>query len=163
MENVETSISNISHTPVNEVLLAAWLRLSTSINNSRLVSDMSFNESLVCNILYHNHLEQNSPLTATDLCSRTKMLKSQMNRTLNQLENKGMIVRERSTNDKRQVYVFFNMEQAGKYKQQHQKILVLLDKIINELGMDQTKETIQIFERISDIADLLISGKGENT
>ena len=36
---------------INEELLTAWLKISTSVNNSRLVSKMSFNESLVCNIL----------------------------------------------------------------------------------------------------------------
>ena len=70
---------------LNENLLNAWLRLSTSINNPRIVSEMTYNESLVCNILY-NHSE--SEITATDLCNATKMLKSQMNRTLNQLEKK---------------------------------------------------------------------------
>lgn len=48
----------------SESLLNAWLRLSTSVINPRLVSEISYNESLVCNILYNNYC--NSPEKKTD-------------------------------------------------------------------------------------------------
>lgn len=73
---------------LHESLLNSWLRLSTSINNARLVSEMTYNESLICNILYNQSKTVNKYLTATDLCRMTNMLKSQMNRTLTQLEKK---------------------------------------------------------------------------
>ena len=37
--------------PLNEELLSAWLRLSSAIDNQRLVKGLSFNEALVCNLL----------------------------------------------------------------------------------------------------------------
>ena len=90
---------------LNEVLLGAWLRISTVINNSRLVSEMSYNESLICNILYRNATEHpEHTMTATDLCAETRILKSQMNRILTQLEEKKLITRERSSEDKRKIY-----------------------------------------------------------
>lgn len=139
---------------LNEILLAAWLRISTSINNSRLVSEMSYNESLICNILYQNHLNGNqTPITATDLCQSTKMLKSQMNRTLNQLEAKNMITRVRSEQDKRQVYISLNLEQAESYEKQHQQILSILDRVIGELGREKAIEAAHLFNDISNIAD----------
>ena len=90
--------------PDNEALLKTWLRLSTSIINNRLVSEMSYNESLVCSILYPN-TKMGMYMTATELCHFTKMLKSQMNRTLNILEEKKLILRRRSDTDKRQVMI----------------------------------------------------------
>ena len=107
--------------PDNEALLKTWLRLSTSIINNRLVSEMSYNESLVCSILY-SHTKLGISMTATELCHFTKMLKSQMNRTLNLLEEKKLILRQRSDTDKRQVMILFNMEHAQAYENQHQKI-----------------------------------------
>ena len=56
-------------------------------------------------------------------------MKSQMNRTLNQLEEKDMISRERSTLDKRQVYVTMNMEQCHIYETQHKQILNILETL----------------------------------
>lgn len=141
---------------INENLLTAWLRLSTSINNPRIVSELTYNESLICNILY-NQLQTNSnaKLTATDLCNSTKMLKSQMNRTLNALEEKNLISKERSATDKRHIYISMNLEQANLYKKQHAQILELIDIIINNLGTDNALKAIEVFNSISDIADNL--------
>lgn len=139
---------------MSEDLLNIWLRISTSVINSRLVSDLSYNESLVCNILYH--AQKNEPeqlLTATDLCNATKMLKSQMNRTLNQLEEKKLITRIRSSSDKRQVFVEFNLDTADIYLEQHQKILALVDNIIEHFGPEKIDVTLQVLTSICDVAD----------
>lgn len=139
---------------INENLLNTWLRLSTSVVNSRLVSNLSYNESLVCNILYHaQKKEPDQLLTATDLCNATKMLKSQMNRTLNQLEEKKLITRIRSSSDKRQVFVKFNLDTADIYLEQHQKILDLVDTIIEHFGPEKIEETLQVLTSICDVAD----------
>ena len=143
---------------LNESLLGAWLRLSISINNSRVVSEISYNESLICNILYRNateHPEEN--LTATDLCKETRILKSQMNRILTQLEAKNLITRERSSEDKRKIFVHLTSEQSNAYLRQHAQILELLDTIIDKLGEEQTKGVIRALNGISDIANEVIN------
>jgi len=145
-------------TNISEELLSAWLRISTSINNSRVVAELSFNETLVCNVLYRRTVEQKGTRpTATELCSETKILKSQMNRTLNLLEAKRMITRERSDTDRRQVLISLNLENLAPYETQHQRILQLLDHIIAELGTDSIADIINIFNRVSDVADQVLS------
>jgi DNA-binding MarR family transcriptional regulator len=142
---------------LNEVLLGAWLKISTAINNSRLVSEMSYNESLICNILYRNATENPDVLlTATDLCTETKILKSQMNRILTQLEEKNLITRERSTQDRRKVYVCLTNEQSNAYLKQHEQIIKLLDDIIAKLGEEKTLEIIEVLNGISDVAGEII-------
>lgn len=142
---------------LNEVLLGAWLKISTAINNSRLVSEMSYNESLICNILYRNATEYpDQKLIATDLCAETKILKSQMNRILTQLEEKNLITRERSLEDKRKIYVCLTSEQSNAYLKQHAQILKLLDDIIEKLGEEQTKEIICTLNGISNVAGEII-------
>lgn len=139
---------------LNEKLLNTWLQLSTCINNERVVSDLSFNESLICNVLYRYQMQTpDQKLTATDLCQTTKMLKSQMNRTLNSLEKKGLIARERSTQDKRQVFVTLKANQVTVYENQHYKILELVDTIIEQLGVENTKQTIHLLSQITNIAN----------
>lgn len=142
---------------LNEVLLGAWLKISTAINNSRLVSEMSYNESLICNILYRNATEHPDVLlTATDLCTETKILKSQMNRILTQLEEKNLITRERSAQDRRKVYVRLTTEQSNAYLKQHDQIITLLDDIIAKLGEEKTLEIIEVLNGISDVAGEVI-------
>lgn len=141
-------------TMLNEQLLDAWLSLSTTIINDRVVSEMPYNESLICNLLYRNQLHSpEKRLTATDLCNETKMLKSQMNRTLNSMEQKGIVSRERSDQDKRQVFVTFHYDRAAAYQKQHEKILQMADAIIAKLGVEKTLEIIGLFETISDTAN----------
>lgn len=141
---------------LNEALLEAWLRVSTSVNNSRLVSELSFNESLICNLLYKNMQEHSAQqLTATDLCAETKMQKSLMNRTLNQLEAKGMITKERSAKDKRRIHIYLNLEQIRNYELQHEKILSLINDIILELGEEQTLTAITTLNSIAQAANKL--------
>ena len=83
-----------------------------------------------------------------------------MNRTLNNLESKGMIRRERSSSDKRVVYIQLNPEALKDYQKQHEQIIALLSQIIANLGPEETQCAIHLFDKISDIADHLLQ-KGE--
>jgi len=142
---------------LNEELLDAWVRVSMTVNSERVVSEMSYNESVVCNYLYRNERENpGKKITATDLCNFTKILKSQMNRTLNHLEEKNIITRERSSTDKRQVYVKLNMSKADLYIKQHEKILKLVDAFIEKFGKEKAIEIIEMFNGISDLAEEVI-------
>lgn len=142
---------------LNETLLASWVRLSTSVINNRLVPDLSYNESVVCHYLYRNLIFKNKEnLTASMLCEKTHILKSQMNRILNRLEEKQMITRKRSTTDKRKVYITFNLEQAKEYKKQHEKIITMLNNIIERIGREAAEDAIRIFDTVSNVADELI-------
>lgn len=141
----------------SESLLNAWLRLSTSVINPRLVSELSYNESLICNILYNHYCEDPTrQMTATDLCHETRILKSQMNRTLNLLEKKQIVRRERSQNDKRQVFISLDWEHAQVYKTQHERILKLVDAIISEFGDEQATHAIGVIQALADAADRAI-------
>lgn len=140
----------------NEALLGAWLRLSTSINNNRLVPDLPYNESLICNVLHRNELTHSGRLlTATELCAETKILKSQMNRILEQMEEKHLIFRERSPEDKRKIYIRLNSDSNSSYYQQHDKILAIMDSVIEKLGPEKSEYAVKLFHDISDVANEL--------
>ena len=85
------------------------------------------------------------------------MLKSQMNRTLNSMEKKGLIFRTRSAQDRRQVYITFNMEQAGVYEKEHARILGCVEELMDRVGRQRAGEIIQLFTLISDMADEVIA------
>ena len=65
---------------LQEELLDGWLQMSTVICNERLVSAMTYNESMVCGVLHRNRQKR---VTATDLCAKLRILKPQMNAILN--------------------------------------------------------------------------------
>ena len=142
---------------INEKILGAWLKLSTAICNERVVSELPYNESLICGILHRNAKEHpDAKITATDLCEKTNIQKSQMNRILNALEEKGLIFRKRSDKDKRQVYVTMNMENAEVYERQHKNILRVVDEIVEKVGKEKADEIVQLFTLISNKAKEVI-------
>ena len=141
----------------NEGLLRAWLKLSTSVVNDRVVSDLSYNEALICNILFREKMTNpEGHLTATDLCEETRMLKSQMNRTLCRMESRGLICRQRSTEDKRKILVFMNPDHMSLYHDLHRKVLLLVDGIVEEIGEAKAKLITELMEEISVAADRLL-------
>ena len=135
---------------INEKVLSAWLKLSTTICNERLSSELPYNESLICRILHRNAVENpEKQITATELCEQTNIQKSQMNRTLNSMEEKGLISRIRSKKDKRQVFVTINMENAEVYENQHRKVLDIVDTVLEKVGKEKAEEIVQLFTLIS--------------
>ena len=150
------------HGELTERLLDSWLNLSMDLWNERFVSDLSYNESLVCHLLYkqrRNHPE--APyMTLMQLSHETGILKSQMNKTLTALEENGFILRERSTEDKRIVYITLKEENLTKYHSQHAHILEVVDTVIDGLG-DRAEDAIEIFDTIgAKISELTEKNSG---
>ncbi len=148
---------------LNEELLAAWLSLSSTIRNDRLVSTMSFNEIHVCNQLYRAQMEGDALLTATDLCQKTGLLKSQMNKVISALEKKEMIIRNRSTEDKRRIFIRLNTSKISVYKEEHDRILKFVDSLIGSLGEEDTKETVRLLNAIANNAKHILEKMNNET
>lgn len=134
---------------LNEQLLDAWIHLTTAINNERIVSEMPLNEALICRILYK---KQKSEITATDLCAWTKMQKSQMNRTLMNMEKKNWIQRQRSKKDRRQILIALNEEKMRAYQEQHEHVLNIVSKLVERIGRENAEKTVELFNLIEQIA-----------
>ena len=128
-----------STTNAGERLLSAWLTLSSTLWNERVVTGMTFNEAFVCNLLSHQAAEApEQPLTATDLCERTRLLKSQMNKVLSEMEKKGYIRRLRSEQDKRQIFLSLTDEGKQAYAKEHAGITAILTALVDDLGEEKT-------------------------
>ena len=134
---------------IYENLLDTWLRMTFVISNRRIVKELSFNEAVVCRLL--NEARQNHiNMTATDLCNRTKILKSLMNLTLNNLEKKEIIKRVRSKKDKRQYYLELNEEHIDVYKKVHKRIIDLIKEATKELNDTEIQIVINVLGKITN-------------
>lgn len=132
-----------------ERLLDSYLRLSTAISNERVVSELPYNEALICNLLYRNAPKA---MTATELCEHTRIRKSQMARTLNEMEEKGLILRARSTSDRRHVLVELNREQAAAFFRQHSQTLEIADAIARRLTPEKVHALTVLLNEAADAA-----------
>ena len=130
---------------LNEELLTVWLRLTSIIDNQRLVSGLPFNEAVVCNLLAKAQQE--------DLCAHTRILKSQMNAILVSLERKGVIARQRSRQDRRQVELRLLPEGLDSYRAAHGRVLSMVDRLIDEMGEDSVRTLLPLLRQAADIFD----------
>ena len=139
---------------LQEELLDGWLQMSTVICNERLVSAMTYNESMVCGVLHRNRQKR---VTATDLCAKLRILKPQMNAILNGLQNRGMLERIRSEADRRQVYLQLTKEGCACYERAHQELLALPQGLIEQLGEEKMRQLAglmhEVAEKFPDISE----------
>ena len=131
-------------------LLDAWLSLTSTLWNTRLVSSMTFNEAHVLGLLLrHGNAE---PMTATALIARTHLLKSQMNKVLTTLEGKGFITRARAQSDRRLVLIRLTPEGESAYRNEHADIEALLSSLIARIGEAQA---LTLAAEINGLTDAL--------
>ncbi len=138
-------------TLMGEQLIKAWLNLSSTVWNRRVVSSMTFNEVFVCSLLKRQmDTDPSTRLTATDLCEKTGLYKSQMNKVLNTLEENSLIRRVRSQKDKRFVYIELSDEGINQYLEEHEKIMSVMDRLIDAVGKDVVNETTTSVNIVAD-------------
>lgn len=135
-------------------LLDAWLRLSSTLWNTRLVKSLTYNETHVMGILFRH--AQEDPMTATDLIRHTRLLKSQMNKLLTTLEDRGFITRCRSEIDKRLIYIHLTHEGRTAYLAEHKGVEAILSALIGRLGTERALCVAKELEEVSSILDELI-------
>lgn len=140
---------------LNEELLSVWLQLGNVIDNQRLVSTLPFNEAVVCGLLYRSQ-QIGTPMTASDLCSETRILKSQMHASLHSLEKKGFLQRRRSQADLRQVQLQLLPEGIQVYLDSHRQTLALVDRLIDCVGSDSIQVLIPLLRQVVEKFDSLL-------
>lgn len=140
---------------LNEKLLSTWLRLGAVIDNQRLVSQLPFNEAMVCGLLLRAQ-EEGRSLTASDLCAQTRILKSQMNAILQSLEKKGFLRRQRSQSDLRRVELSLLPDGVTCYRESHRQTLALVDRLIAAVGQDTIETLIPLLLQVADNFDQIL-------
>lgn len=140
-----------------EALLGAWLSLTSTLWNTRLVSSMTFNEAHVLGILLHSARDA-APPTATDLIARTHLLKSQMNKVLTSLERRGYITRARAESDRRLVRIRLTPQGEAAYRSEHARIEALLLRLVGRVGAQRARSVAAEIDGITaHLSDILSS------
>lgn len=138
------------NTAASEALVQAWLALSSTVWNRRLVSGMRFNEAYICGLLSHQPASANC--TAAQLCRITGLLRSQMNQLLGGMEHSGYILRERSQTDRRKFFIRLTEKGRTAYAREHEGILSMVNLLTERIG---TRETEALAAQISAVSGVL--------
>ena len=136
-------------------LLDSWLNLTSTLWNTRLVSSLTYNEAHVMGLLLR-HSTPESPMTATDLIRRTRLLKSQMNKILTALESRGFITRTRAEMDKRMFFILLTQEGVDAYLEEHKSVDAILNQLVNKIGPERALYIARELGEITEILDGIV-------
>ncbi|MDD6662831.1 MAG: MarR family transcriptional regulator [Bulleidia sp.] len=134
-------------TKTDENVLNAWVKMLMAVNSEKRISGMTFNEAVICHLLYRN---PEHALTAAQLCRFTNMQKSLMNRTLTCMEEKHLIERTKSDTDRRKILITLNMDDS--FSSMHEDVLGFVGNILAQLNPTEVQEAVHIFNRVAEIA-----------
>ena len=134
-------------TKTDENVLDAWVRMLMAVNSEKRICGMTFNEAVICHLLYCN---PEHAMTASQLCQHTNMQKSLMNRTLTCMEEKHLIERTKSDTDRRKILITLNMDDS--FSSMHEDVLGFVDNILAQLNPTEVQEAVHIFNRVAEIA-----------
>ncbi len=141
----------MDQTKLQEELLYAWMQMSVCIRGNRILSALSFNEMMLCGMMHRRQSAGLSPLTATELGERMKLLKSQINHLLTGMEKNGVISRIRSTEDKRVIHVYLTDTGRELYEQEHARVMEIMSLIQRDLGNDDTRRLTELIVRATEL------------
>lgn len=132
-------------------LLVAWVRLSAMLKNHRITKGLMYNEAAVMLEAYLRYLDGGDGLISVkELLEKTRMLKSQLNRTVNSLEKKGLITKVHCEYDKRMLYIRCVEEKLDVFLSVHEQSLVLANRVVSIIGEDDTAAFIRIVNKLSN-------------
>ncbi len=138
---------------LEEELLSAWMKMALNIRGDRIVNGLSFNEIVVCSILYRSKEAGVDMMTATDLVHQTRFLKSQLNKVLNLMEEKELIERSRGKEDKRKVYIKLREEKLSVYLNEHEKVMEIVRAVCMGLGEEKARMLAGLLEETVGIVE----------
>lgn len=136
---------------LSEELLSTWLRLGSVINNQRLVSGLSFNEAQVCGLL----TQPGGCRTASELCARTRILKSQMNAILLSLEKRGLITRQQDPADRRRIEIRLSPAGISQYQEVHRPVLDMAGRLVGSMGEEKVRQLLPLLRQAADTFERL--------
>lgn len=150
-EQFKTGTNHISE-ELMEDLLGAWMAMSIGIKGNRILKALSFNEMVICRLLYRAG-QEGREITATDLCHETRLLKSQVNKVLSDLEEKGLLYRHRDSADKRRVFLRMTEEKKGIYLKEHRHVMSIIQQVCDRLSKQEIEILVEKMGKVVDIMD----------
>ena len=134
---------------LDEELITAWVQLTGILKNTRITKGLVYNESIVMLVAYRQYLIDGEGIVSfKELVRETRMLKSLVNRTIDSLVKKNMLMRCEGK-DKRTTFVKLIPENLGTYLAVHQESLTLARNVRKLIGDEDAEAFIRISQKIT--------------
>ena len=131
-------------TDLEEIMLKAWINMSVNTRENRLLNELSFNEMLVLNMI------QEKECSFKELVNELNILKSQLNRVIQNLVQKKLIIAYTPENDKRSLMIKKG-DNTELYKQEHARMIEIMRKIRKQIGEEDTLKLIYLLNQVASL------------
>ena len=129
---------------LEEIMLKAWINMSVNTRENRLLNELSFNEMLVLNMI------QDKECSFKELVNELNILKSQLNRVIQNLVQKKLIIAYTPENDKRSLMIKKG-DNTELYKQEHTRMIEIMRKIRKQIGEEDTLKLIYLLNQVASL------------
>lgn len=143
---------------LDERVLTAWIGLNGLLKDSQMTQGLTYNEAITMKLVYDRYRADGEGRTPIQyIIKQTRMLKSQVNRTLNTLCAQGYLVRERDAEDARNLFVRPIPDRLEDFLAVHRRSLSIVQAVIHIIGENDAAEFVRICGKLSDAAPKLSS------
>lgn len=134
---------------LRERLLNAWIGLNGYLKDSRVTQTMTYNEAVTMKLVLDQYRQDGVGRTPVQaILRKTRMLKSQVNRTVNALCRQGYLTKEKGGEDARALFVRPAPERLADFLAVHARSLQMAQTIIDVIGAEDAAQFVRICERL---------------
>lgn len=138
-------------TRLENELISSWVRLSGILKNNRMTKDLKYNQSIIMLSIYKRYIVDGVGLTSVkDIINETGMLKSLVNRTLGELEKRGLIKFVAGRQDRRTKFVVCVKERLDVFLTVHNNSRMAANNIIEIIGQADAEAFVRIADKLSN-------------
>lgn len=134
---------------LRERLLNAWIGLNGYLKDSRVTQTMTYNEAVTMKLVLDQYRQDGVGRTPVQaILRKTRMLKSQVNRTVNALCRQGYLTKEKGGEDARALFVRPAPERLADFLAVHARSLQMAQTIIDVIGAEDAAQFVRICQRL---------------
>lgn len=135
---------------LRERLLNAWIGLNGYLKDSRVTQAMTYNEAVTMKLVLDQYRQDGVGRTPVQaILRKTRMLKSQVNRTVNALCRQGYLTKEKGgEEDARALFVRPAPERLADFLAVHARSLQMAQTIIDVIGAEDAAQFVRICQRL---------------
>jgi DNA-binding MarR family transcriptional regulator len=118
------------------------------------LKDLNANEIMVCGILMQAKMNQNiDKIQAKDLSEKLKISRPALNTLLNKLEDKELIERIRTKENRKSVFIGLTEKAYDKYHNEQMKFVTFMNNIVTKMGEEDTDKLINLLNKLYTIME----------
>ena len=134
---------------LRERLLNAWIGLNGYLKDSRVTQAMTYNEAVTMKLVLDQYRQDGVGRTPVQaILRKTRMLKSQVNRTVNALCRQGYLTKEKGGEDARALFARPVPERLADFLAVHARSLQMAQTIIDVIGAEDAAQFVRICQRL---------------